>query len=96
MGLLHEQLHEFLLADRSVAVLVDLQEDVLDDLLRICRVIQEERDFFIGNHAGMVDIEIGKCLFEVALVEHVLHLESSHDELGEIDFSGAVGVDQSE
>lgn len=41
----------------------------------------------------MINVEVGKGLFEMALGHHVLHLQASHYELCEIDKARTVGVD---
>lgn len=82
LTLLHQQQHKLILADDPIAVLIHLLEDLLDDLLRIPCIVQEECDLLVGDRTGVVDIEVGEGLLEVALCYHVFGLEAGHYELG--------------
>lgn len=59
-------------------------EDALYGLLGLFSVLEEEGDLFEGDGAGVVNVEILKCLLEVGLVEG-FGVEAGDQELGVVD-----------
>ena len=96
LSLFHEQFNEFFLAYDSIVILIDFHKDILDNFLRAHRIIQKERNFLIRNHPWMINIKIRKRLLKMTLIKHILHLQTSHYKLSQINLTRTISINQSQ
>lgn len=61
-------MQKFLLTDEPVHVFVDILEYFPDFVLTVLLVLQKGSDFVIGDGSRVIDVEIGKGLFEMVLI----------------------------
>lgn len=86
-------MNELLSTYDSIVIFVHFLEDIFDGSFRISRLLQKECYLIVRNVSGVVDVEVGKGLFEVLLIEDFFKFQASHDELSEVDVSRTIGID---
>ena len=90
---IEQQMNELIPTDYSVAVFIYFLENSLDVLFWLLFVFQEEGYLIIGNLARVIDIEVLEGLLKMFLRKKLLYLQTSHNELSQVDETWTVGID---
>lgn len=89
-----EEGNELVLADATVAVVVDLEEDLADLLAGLLGAVEEGLHLLEGDVARVVAVEVAEGALQLLLLQQLLLVARRHQELGEVDAARPVRVDQ--